>query len=259
MFGWISSIAQNRTKRKSLINLCRWRILLMPWYYGNFYHPLLNQEWPLSRPPTDIPMVNTDMISYLISDLNFLYLELYLNGIQRGSFIPCIELIKSSLEVINLCSETDYRTKSKQTADLYRFINPINDQTSKKFMSLINESCPNSKPLELQVMGRPLLIPQGKLGTCAKFSFQNLFVEPKSAADYIEITKCFKTIFVQTIPEFTIEMRNEIRRFITFIDQVYEHKVSKWIEVRFNRSCRMSYFCSHKEILWRTWKFWRSN
>lgn len=32
--------------------------------------------------------------------------ELYKNGIQRSSFIPCIELIKEKLEIINLDSGT---------------------------------------------------------------------------------------------------------------------------------------------------------
>ena len=35
--------------------------------------------------------------------------ELYNNGIQRSSFIPCIELLKEQLNVVNLDSGTDYR------------------------------------------------------------------------------------------------------------------------------------------------------
>jgi protein AFG1 len=39
--------------------------------------------------------------------------ELYSNGIQRESFVPCIALIKRSCKTLNLNSDTDYRRLSK--------------------------------------------------------------------------------------------------------------------------------------------------
>lgn len=159
------------------------------------------------------------------------YLELYLNGIQRTSFLPCIELIKSSMEVINLSSEVDYRTKiqsiqsNSTSAVSNRFFDPINEDTDKSIDDLFNITCPNAGQLELSVMGRTIKVWQGILGNCAKFSFTELFEESKSAADYIEICRSFPKIFITNIPEFQVENRNEIRRFITFIDQVYEAKV----------------------------------
>lgn len=38
--------------------------------------------------------------------------ELYLNGIQRASFMPCIRLIEDRLDVLSLNSEVDYRLQS---------------------------------------------------------------------------------------------------------------------------------------------------
>ena len=73
-------------------------------------------------------------------------LELYLNGIQRGSFLPCIELIKSSMEVINLSSETDYRTKIQSNiTGSNRFFDPINEETDKIIDDLFNNYCSNSE------------------------------------------------------------------------------------------------------------------
>lgn len=137
------------------------------------------------------------------------------------------------MEVINLSSEVDYRTKiqSNETwssTESSRFFDSINEDTDKAIDDLFNYSCPNAGRLELSVMGRTIKVWQGLLGNCAKFSYNELFEESKSAADYIEICRSFPKIFITNIPEFRVDKRNEIRRFITFIDQVYESKVKIW-------------------------------
>jgi peroxisome-assembly ATPase len=43
--------------------------------------------------------------------------DLYKNGIQRQSFIPCITLLKTRLRVINLNSTTDYRKIPRPPSD----------------------------------------------------------------------------------------------------------------------------------------------
>lgn len=149
--------------------------------------------------------------------------DLYLNGIQRNSFIPCIELIKSSLEIIHLTSLKDYRERYaeiNQAGSKRFFFNSDNE-----FNELLTKFCSNLEPVQLNVFGRSINISKGKLGHCAKFTFNELFTESKSAADYIEITKSFPKLFINEIPKITKNMRNEIRRLITFIDQVYDSKV----------------------------------
>lgn len=151
-----------------------------------------------------------------------------MNGLQRSSFIPCIELIKSSLEVIKLSSPFDYRDLKPKDSNLSpRFIAPINVETDNYINEKYKEICKdcNETPV-LIVMDRPIKITKGKIGHCSLFTFSELFEEPKSAADYIKICESFPKIFIKNIPKITFEKRNEIRRFITFIDQVYELKVS---------------------------------
>ena len=157
-------------------------------------------------------------------------IELYLNGIQRASFIPCIELIKSSLEVIHLSSPIDYRDRqNKTTTTNSRFINPINVETDKiideKYHQELCETGKSEKSPILIVMGRPIKISKGQVGNCSQFTFSELFQESKSAADYIKICESFPKIFITKIQKIKAENMNEIRRFITFIDQVYELKV----------------------------------
>lgn len=48
--------------------------------------------------------------------------------------------------------------------------------------------------------------------------------KPFSAADYLEITKQFGTVFLLDVPKMGIENKDLARRFITFIDACYESK-----------------------------------
>ena len=57
------------------------------------------------------------------------------------------------------------------------------------------------------------------------FSFKRLCGEARGAADYLAIARRFHTIIIVGIPVMSREMRNEAARFVTLIDQLYEHKV----------------------------------
>jgi cell division protein ZapE len=56
----------------------------------------------------------------------------------------------------------------------------------------------------------------------ARFHFDELCNRPLGAADYLAITKNFHTVFVEQIPELSIDNRNELRRFILLIDELYQ-------------------------------------
>ena len=44
------------------------------------------------------------------------------------------------------------------------------------------------------------------------------------AGDYIAVTKAFHTIVLADVPRLSLFQKNAARRFITFLDAVYEHK-----------------------------------
>ena len=57
------------------------------------------------------------------------------------------------------------------------------------------------------------------------FSFKDLCEQMYGPSDYIELAHLFNTIFISDIPKMNItKHRNELRRFITLIDALYEHK-----------------------------------
>lgn len=151
--------------------------------------------------------------------------ELYRNGIQRESFIPCINLLKNRLHVINLDSPTDYRKIPRPPSGVYHAPldkhAPTHAEKWFRFLGNPEQSEPHS---EVQhVWGRDIHVPKVS-GKAAMFSFDELIGRPTSAADYIELTRSYDSFIVTNVPGMTFRERDLARRFILFIDAVYESR-----------------------------------
>ena len=153
--------------------------------------------------------------------------ELYLNGIQRSSFLPTIDLLLEHLEIINLDNSIDYRVL-KGYDPLKVYLYPLNDETNKKIdliwntISKVNNDA--AIPTILNFLGRKLEIPQTIKGY-ARIDFPLVCTQPASATDYLEIVKKFHTIVLTNVPKMNFNHRTEAKRFITLIDVLYDNKV----------------------------------
>ncbi|KAJ4289423.1 ATPase [Collariella sp. IMI 366227] len=133
--------------------------------------------------------------------------ELYKNGIQRESFIPAITLLKNRLHVINLNSTTDYRKIPAPSGKWFRFLgDPETPEPHREIQ---------------RVWGRDIIVPRVS-GRCAWFTFDELIGKPTSAADYLELMRSYDAFVVSEVPGMTFRQRDLARRFITFVDAVYE-------------------------------------
>ena len=70
-------------------------------------------------------------------------------------------------------------------------------------------SDPSIHNRKLMTWGRKILVPESS-STVAKFGFLDLCGKPMSAADYIEITKNFGTIFVTDVPKMGLSQKDMV-------------------------------------------------
>jgi hypothetical protein len=79
---------------------------------------------------------------------------------------------------------------------------------------------------DIIVYGHHLHIPCLIIGRrVAFFSFQDLCHLHYGAADYIALAQMFSVIAISNVPILTLQNRNELRRFITLIDALYDHHI----------------------------------
>ncbi len=155
--------------------------------------------------------------------------DLYKDGLNRGLFVPFIDLLKQRLEVVELNGPTDFRLARMGGIPVY--YTPVNQETSDALSAAFFKMTDydvadraNVPTAEIDVQGRTLFVPKSLKGV-AVFSFKRLCVNPLGAADYIAIARRYHTVFVVAIPRLTAERRNEAKRFTTLIDALYEHNV----------------------------------
>lgn len=160
--------------------------------------------------------------------------ELYKNGIQRESFIPCINLLKTALGVINLNSPTDYRKIPRPPSGVYHYpLGPEAEQHVQRWLEVLGDPVNDPPhPATQEVWGRKIDVPLAS-GKAAQFKFQQLLGSATGAADYLELVRNYDAFIVTDVPGMTVNQRDLARRFITFIDAVYEGRVSDrpWVEI----------------------------
>jgi predicted ATPase len=78
----------------------------------------------------------------------------------------------------------------------------------------------------LQTQGRLVPIPRAAVSKgVARFSFEDLCTKALGAADYLVIGQNFHTVFVEGVPKLNRNEINWVRRFIIFVDAMYESHV----------------------------------
>jgi cell division protein ZapE len=148
---------------------------------------------------------------------------LYENGLQRDLFLPFIELLKRTLDILELQGFVDYRLARLRNMKVYYhpFSSGVSKALQQAFLNLTDGAEGEASILLLK--GRQIHIPRAAKGV-AWFPFEELCAKPLGAADYLAIATHFHTVIIDGVPQFTEVKRNEAKRFIILVDSLYEHK-----------------------------------
>ncbi len=152
--------------------------------------------------------------------------DLYKNGLQREIFLEFVtNILLKNCQVLNLNSPTDYRAEyTKNLTKRYFINNQKNRQTIKEIISNLTNSKP-PKPTKLNVWGREVIIKK-TYNNIAVINFKDLCQANHSASDYQSICQRFSLIFLFNLQKLTPENVSEAKRFMLFIDEIYENKTA---------------------------------
>lgn len=152
--------------------------------------------------------------------------DLYLNGLNRPLFLPFIPMLESFCHVHDIGAEVDYRMcSSRDEEDDRVYITPNGSDEIKILEAKFAKICQGHVRFGVQVetQGRRIAVPRcAENSDVAWFTFKDLCDKPLGAADYLAIGSAFHTIFIADIPRLTMQERDQVRRFITLIDALYE-------------------------------------
>ncbi len=149
--------------------------------------------------------------------------NLYQGGLQRERFLPAIALIKNHMEVVNIDSGIDYRLRNLEQAETYYY--PLTPATQRKLeeqFTQLTTIWETDKVLEIN--GRLISTVRCADGI-VWFDFQALCNIPRAVADYIELARCYNTVFINNIPSMGEASNDNALRLINLVDEFYDRNV----------------------------------
>ena len=151
--------------------------------------------------------------------------DLYRDGLQRASFVPAIALIQAHCAVVKLESRQDYRLRTLRHAATYHC--PLGDaadaELAAQYARLTAHRPQAHAPLHINDREIPV---RALADGIAWFDFAALCEGPRAPADYIEIARAFHTVLVSNVPRFDRNNEDAARRFVYFIDEIYDRHVN---------------------------------
>lgn len=150
--------------------------------------------------------------------------HLYEDGLQREQFLAAIDLIKKHMQVVQLSSHTDYRTKQHKRKRVY--FSPLNDEAAINMERYFAELSGYEEGLTdpLWLFERPIKVIK-RTDKVVWFDFAVICGVPRSQEDYLALSKVYNTVFISNIVKIKPSQHGLIRSFINLIDVLYNAEI----------------------------------
>jgi cell division protein ZapE len=147
--------------------------------------------------------------------------DLYKDGLNRQLFLPFIALIKQRLDLHALEGPVDHRRGRLAGSPTYHVpLGPDADTALDRAWDALTDGAVGA-PLSVTVNGRKVEAPRFAAG-CLRASFDDLCAQPLGPADYLALAEAAHTVILDRIPRLSRANSNEAKRFVTFVDALYE-------------------------------------
>ena len=153
---------------------------------------------------------------------------LYEGGINRSLFLPFIDMLKDTTDIISMeDSQKDYRRETRADGDCYFLSNSgvcgdVDKNIQAKLEAIFGDTASGNETETISgFFGRTVQVARLN-DRCAWFDFSELCYQPLGAADYISLCYRFPVIIMEGVPQLDANHLDEARRFVTLIDACYE-------------------------------------
>jgi cell division protein ZapE len=159
----------------------------------------------------------------MVTTSNFHPDGLYPNGLHRDRLLPAIELLKQTMEVVNVDAGVDYRRRTLTDAKVYHC--PLSEAAEAAMATLFTALADAQEQDPLLRIEHRSLRAKRRAGGVVWFDFATLCGGPRSQNDYLELATQFHTVFVSSVPEMPVRLASEARRFTWLVDVLYDRHV----------------------------------
>lgn len=150
--------------------------------------------------------------------------KLYESGIQRQSFLPTIDFIKQSFEIIYCDTPYDFRKKDKISKHFFKG-NPDaqNHYLKQCYTRLSPQNTDTTK--HIVVADREIAI-RAQSAKILWLDFHALCAPPRASYDYLYLCEHYPYMLVGQIPKIQPQDKALLHNFMTWVDIAYDHQTS---------------------------------
>ena len=159
----------------------------------------------------------------IITTSNFHPDGLYPNGLHRDRILPAIELLKDTLQIVNVDAGTDYRRLTLDRLALYH--TPLGEAADAALTAAFEQLAEARDESPLLHIEHRELSARRRAGGVVWFDFQTLCGGPRSQNDYLELATQFHTVLLSGVPQMSPRLASEARRFTWLVDVLYDRRV----------------------------------